>query len=45
MLEKIPSAEEIELLIGVDRFKAWTNLCDIIDTLYDMEHIWNNGAI
>lgn len=44
MLEKTPSTEEMELLIGDNRFKLWTDLCAIIDRLYDMERQWNSGG-
>ncbi|MEA4816079.1 MAG: DUF3788 domain-containing protein [Lachnospiraceae bacterium] len=44
MLEKIPSPEEINLLIGPDKFKAWNDICSMIDGLYDMEHQWNSGG-
>jgi len=44
MLEKPPSANEMELLIGEGRFKVWTDLCAMIDSIYDMEHLWNSGG-
>jgi len=44
MLEKTPSAKEMELLIGDGRFKVWTDLCAMIDSLYNMEHLWNSGG-
>lgn len=44
MLEKIPPSEEMELLIGKNRFKVWTDLCEVIDGLYDMERMWNSGG-
>jgi len=34
MLEKPPSAKEMEVLM----FKVWTDLCAMIDSLYNMEH-------
>lgn len=44
MLEKTPSTEEMESLIGADRFAVWTNLSAMIDRLYDMERQWNSGG-
>ncbi len=38
MLEKPPSAKEMEELIGDSRFKVWTDLCVMIDSIYNMEH-------
>lgn len=43
-LEKIPSPENVELLIGARRFKVWTDICAVIDGLYDMECSWNAGG-
>lgn len=44
MLEKIPSAQEMNLLIGEDKFKLWTDLCTKIELKYDMEQLWNSGG-
>jgi hypothetical protein len=44
MLEKTPSTEEMESLIGVNGFKVWTDLCAVIDRLYDVDQMWNNGG-
>jgi hypothetical protein len=32
MAQKIPSECELKSLIGANRFKAWTDLCTMIDT-------------
>lgn len=44
MLEKVPEIEEIEALVGEERFLIWTKLCALIDRKYDMERSWNNGG-
>ncbi len=44
MLEPIPSNEELSVLIGSEKFKVWNELCCMIDSLYDMEHLWNSGG-
>jgi hypothetical protein len=44
MLERMPSAQELESLIGSCRFKIWTDLCAKIDSMYDMERLWNSGG-
>lgn len=44
MLEKIPSAEEIKMMIGANRFQIWADICATIDSLYDMECNWDNGG-
>lgn len=44
MLEKIPTVSEMKELIGNHKFKIWTELCEMIDSLYEMEHIWNSGG-
>lgn len=44
MLEKAPSTEEMESLLGRSRMKVWTDLCTMIGKLYDMERLWNSGG-
>jgi hypothetical protein len=44
MTEKIPSEEDIRSLIGAERFKAWTDLCTMIDTRYEMDRTWGSGG-
>lgn len=44
MLEKIPSSKQMTFLIGAERFRVWTELCAMIDSLYDMERTWNSGG-
>ena len=42
MLDHIPSDEEIALLLGNISYQTWINLCNAIDNLYDMDHLWNS---
>lgn len=44
MLDKIPSKEELSKLMGENNFKVWKEICLMIGSLYDMEHLWNNGG-
>ena len=44
MLEKIPTNEEIVALIGRQLFDVWTKLCDLIESKYDLERLWNSGG-
>ncbi|HML33524.1 MULTISPECIES: DUF3788 domain-containing protein [Sporomusa] len=44
MLEKIPTNEEMIILIGKPLFDVWTKLTDFIESKYDMDRLWNNGG-
>jgi hypothetical protein len=44
MLEKIPTNEEMVTLIGRQLFEVWTKLRDLIESKYDLEHLWNSGG-
>ena len=44
MAQKIPSECELKSLIGTNRFKAWTELCTMIDTRYEMDRTWGSGG-
>jgi hypothetical protein len=44
MLEKVPTNEEMIILIGKPLFDIWTKLTDLIESKYDMERLWNNGG-
>lgn len=44
MLEKIPTNEEMVALIGRQLFDVWTKLCDLIESKYDLERLWNSGG-
>ncbi|MDF2511061.1 MAG: hypothetical protein K0S04_927 [Herbinix sp.] len=44
MLEKIPTSEEMISLLGQPLFDVWIKLTHLIESKYDMEHLWNNGG-
>lgn len=44
MLEKIPSQEAVQELIGDRLFIVWQQLCALIEANYDMEQLWNQGG-
>ena len=44
MLEKVPTNEEMIILIGKPLFDIWTKLTDLIESKYDIERLWNNGG-
>jgi hypothetical protein len=44
MLNRIPTHEEIAALIGPPLFEVWTQLCDVIESKYDMDRLWNSGG-
>lgn len=44
MLEKVPTNEEMIALIGQPLFDVWNKLNDVIESRYDMEHLWNSGG-
>lgn len=44
MLDKVPTNKELIALTGKQLFEVWTELCDMIEQKYDMEHLWNTGG-
>lgn len=44
MLDKSHIKEELILLIGEDKYGIWLLLCEMIDSIYDMEQIWSKGG-
>lgn len=44
MLEKIPANQELQALLGDEKYAAWTGVCTMIDSLYDMETLWDTGG-
>jgi hypothetical protein len=44
MLEKIPTEQELYLLMGEEKFKIWTDLKGFIENNYDLESMWNKGG-
>lgn len=43
-LKQIPTEQEMQSLIGTDRYSAWKGICRVIDSIYDMECQWNDGG-
>jgi hypothetical protein len=44
MLERAPTNEEMICLIGQPLFEVWTALCELIESKYEMEQLWNHGG-
>ena len=44
MLEKAPTNEEMIALIGQPLYEVWIKLCDLVESKYDMERLWNSGG-
>jgi len=44
MLAKVPTHEEMMALLGQPLFEVWLELCNLIESKYDMERLWNNGG-
>ena len=44
MLDIIPSAEEMIILLGEPLYDIWNQLAALIDEKYDMDRSWNKGG-
>ena len=44
MLDKIPDAEEMTVLVGQSLYNVWNELCTLIEEKYEMECLWNKGG-
>lgn len=44
MLDIIPDAEEMTILVGESRYNIWNQLNAFIEEKYDMDRLWNNGG-
>ena len=44
MLERIPTQEELQSLFGKERLTVWNAVCTAVESLYDMDRLWNNGG-
>lgn len=44
MLDVIPSAEEMTILVGESLYDIWNKLNALIEEKYDMECSWNKGG-
>jgi hypothetical protein len=44
MLEKVPTKEDIEMLIGNSAKEAWRELIGFVESSYNFEPIWDDGG-
>lgn len=44
MLDRIPSKEDMTVLVGQSLYDVWVKLCNIIDERYNMDRLWNTGG-
>lgn len=44
MLEKIPAEEELQQIIGEDKYKAWSEINSFIEKNYNVESMWDKGG-
>lgn len=44
MLDRIPSTEEMAILVGESLYDLWIQLEALIEESYDMDHLWNKGG-
>lgn len=44
MLEKVPTEEELNQLMGEDVFNTWCYINNFINSNYDMDMLWDNGG-
>lgn len=44
MLEKIPTREELQKILGEEKFKAWSEINSFIEKNYNIEFMWDKGG-
>ncbi|MDL2249199.1 DUF3788 domain-containing protein [Lachnospiraceae bacterium OttesenSCG-928-J05] len=44
MKKPIPTQNELLSLLGKERFAAWNAVCSAVDSLYEMDTLWNDGG-
>ena len=44
MKKEIPSQSELQNLFGIERLEAWNVVCNSVDSVYEMEKLWNDGG-
>lgn len=44
MLDKIPSSQEMIELMGETLYDVWNGMCELIDSKYEMDKLWNSGG-
>ena len=44
MKKEIPTQSELHSLLGKERIETWNAVCSAIDSLYEMDTLWNDGG-
>ncbi|MDL2215466.1 DUF3788 domain-containing protein [Ruminococcaceae bacterium OttesenSCG-928-N02] len=44
MKKEIPSQSELQSLFGKERLEAWNAVCSAVDSIYEMDKLWNDGG-
>lgn len=44
MKKEIPSQSELHSLLGKKKFEAWNTVCSAVDSIYEMDKLWNDGG-
>jgi hypothetical protein len=44
MLEKIPTREELQKMLGEEKFKAWSEINSFTEKNYNVEFMWDKGG-
>lgn len=44
MKKEIPTQNVLSNLLGKERLEAWNAVCDAIDSVYEMDELWNDGG-
>ena len=44
MLEKVPTKEDIENLIGSPAIEAWSDLISFVESNYNFDPVWDDGG-
>lgn len=44
MKKEIPSQSELHSLLGKERLEAWNAVCNAVDSIYEMDKLWNDGG-
>ncbi|MDL2292557.1 DUF3788 domain-containing protein [Acholeplasma sp. OttesenSCG-928-E16] len=44
MKKEIPNQNVLSNLLGKERLEAWNAFCDAIDSVYEMDKLWNDGG-
>lgn len=44
MLDKMPTSQEMIELMGETLYDVWNGMCELIDSKYEMDKLWNSGG-